>query len=51
MLQKTEQMNNLMEKETDVWLLEAGSGKRGNWIKAMKSYKLPVITYKKQCKA
>ena len=44
-------MNNLMEKETDVWLSEAGSGERGNWKKAIRSYKLPVITYKKQCKA
>ena len=37
-------MNNLTEKETNVWLSEVGGGERSNWIKAIKRYK-------KQCKA
>ena len=37
------QINKLIKKRSDLWLPEMGVGRRGNLMKAVKKYKLPVI--------
>ena len=32
------------KKKSDLWLPEAGGGRRGNWMKVVKMKKLPVIS-------
>ena len=39
----SKKQTNSQKKRSDLWSLEAEGGVRGNWMKALKRYKPPVI--------